>query len=422
MNGRIFNARLIDPHRGEYAAEIYYKDGLITEPYDGPFDVEIDAQNNPVFPGFIDAHVHLRDPGFTHKEDIESGTKTAARGGFTAVACMPNTNPVCDSAVVVNDILFKAQTKGVVRVLPIGAVSKGLKGEQLADIGAMKAAGIVALSDDGAPVSTADMMRKGMLYGHDFGLTVINHCEDPSLADGYMNEGENATKMGVKGVPAIAEDIMVARDIIIAQSLNLPVHLAHISTKGAVELIRRAKKDGVRVTAETCPHYFVLTDDACLGFNTYARVNPPLRRPEDRAAIIEGLKDHTLDIIATDHAPHHADDKDVPFDEAKNGLIGLESAFALCYTALVLPGHLTLQDLARKLSLEPAKLFQQNAGDFACGRQADFTIVNLDEVWTFDRFKTASKSANSPYHGMQLQGKVQQTIVGGKVVYDATLC
>ena len=274
-NGVIRGGRVILPGPTAEAEvkDVYFRDGLFCEPYDGPFEVEIDASGLTVFPGFVDPHTHLRDPGFEYREDIVSGTLSAAHGGFTSIACMPNTDPVCDNATVVNYILRKAKQSGYVNVFPIGAVTKGLKGQELAEIGLMKEAGIVAVSDDGSPVSTADMMRKGMEYATDFGLTVINHCEDPSLAHGYMNEGYNSTVMGVQGVPSAAEDIMVARDLVLSEYLGIKIHLAHISTKGAVEMIRQAKARGIQATCETCPHYFTLTDDACLGFNTLARVN-----------------------------------------------------------------------------------------------------------------------------------------------------
>lgn len=422
MNGRIRNAWVVDPVKGQAARDIYFKDGRFSAAFDGPFEVDLDASGLTLFPGLVDAHVHLRDPGFEYREDIETGTQSAAHGGFTSIACMPNTNPVCDQASVVRYIIDKAKAVGCVNVFPIGAVSKGLKGQELAEIGLMKAAGIVAVSDDGAPVSTADMMRKGMVYAHDFGLTVINHCEDPSLAAGCMNEGANSTRMGVRGVPSAAEDIMVARDLILAEYLGLPVHLAHISTKGAVEMIRQAKARGVQVTCETCPHYFVLTDDACLGFNTYARVNPPLRRPDDVAAIIEGLKDGTLDMIATDHAPHHADEKDCEFDQANNGFIGFETAFALGYTYLVQPGHLTLEALAVRMSQAPAAMLKIGRGTLNEGAPADLMLADLNQSWTVDRFRMASRSANSPYHGMTLQGKIRATLVDGKVVFNDELC
>ena len=422
MNGIIRQGKVIDATGEVTIKDIYFKDGCFAEPYEGPFDVDLDAAGKIVMPGFVDAHCHLRDPGFEYREDIVTGTRSAAHGGFTSIACMPNTKPVCDNAAVVSYIVKKSQTEGYVNVFPIGAVSKQLQGKELAEIGLMKEAGIVAVSDDGAPVRTADMMRKGMVYARDFDLVVINHCEDPSLADGYMNEGYNSTQMGVLGVPSAAEDIMVARDLILAEYLDLPIHLAHISTHGAVDMIRRAKKRGVKVTCETCPHYFVLTDDACLGFNTYAMVNPPLRRPEDVTAIIEGLRDGTIDMIATDHAPHHEDEKDVPFDQANNGFIGFETAFALGYTYLVQPGYLTLAELVEKMSSAPANLLKIGRGTLEVGRPADLTIADVEETWEVDRFQMASKSMNTPYHGMTLTGKIKATLVDGKVVFNDELC
>ncbi len=419
-NGVIRGGLIISPDLGEknLTGDIYFKNGVFCERYDGPYDVEIDASGLAVFPGFVDAHAHLRDPGFEYKEDIQSGTLSAAHGGFTSVACMPNTNPVCDNAAVVNYIMRKAAISGHVNVFPIGAVTKGQQGKELAEIGLMKEAGIVAVSDDGVPVSTADMMRKGMEYAGDFDLTVINHCEDMSLANGHMNEGYNSTAMGLRGVPSAAEDIIVGRDIVLAEYLDIKVHLAHISTKGAVRLIREAKARGVKVTCETCPHYFTLTDDACLGFNTLARVNPPLRRPEDVEAIIEGLKDGTIDMIATDHAPHHIDEKDIEFDKALNGMIGFETAFALGYTNLVKAGHLTLSELALKMSKAPSDLLAIGRGGFEIGAPADVAVADLAETYKIDRFKMASKSNNSPYHGMEVSGRVKYTIVSGKVVFN----
>ncbi len=398
---------------------VYIQDGLFSQAFaEDPDTLVIDARGLHVLPGLIDAHAHLRDPGFEYKEDIESGTASAARGGFTTVACMPNTSPVCDNETVVRYIKDKAARVGTVNVWPIGAASKGQKGQQITEIGLMKEAGIVAVSDDGAPVSTADLMRKAMTYAADFNLTVLDHCEDKSLAHGgAMNEGYNSTVMGVQGIPTAAEDIMIARDIILAEYLELPVHICHVSTSSGVELIRQAKARGVKVTCETCPHYFTLTDDACLGFNTLARVNPPLRRPKDVAAIIEGLADGTIDIIATDHAPHHQDEKDLEFDQAANGMIGFETAWQLAYTKLVKTNQLSLADLARVMSQAPNQLFKQDRGSLTIGRPADITIIDLSRRVTVDRFKMRSRSKNSPYHGMSVDSDIAYTIVGGKVVY-----
>ncbi|NLK39139.1 MAG: dihydroorotase [Clostridiales bacterium] len=300
------------------------------------FDLVIEGDGLCAIPGLVDAHCHLREPGQEYKEDIESGTRAAAKGGFTAVACMPNTLPVADNSAVISYILDAARTRGAVKVLPIGAITKSLQGKELAEIGDMKNAGAVAISDDGRPVMSASLMKKAMLYASGFDMPVISHCEDLDLAEGgSMNEGFNSTCLGLRGIPRAAEESMVSRELILAEYTGLPVHIAHVSTRLSVELIRQAKKRGVSVTCETCPHYFTLTDNAVLGFNTNAKVNPPLREEEDVHAIIEGLKDGTIDIIATDHAPHHQDEKRVEFELAANGISGFESAFGLSYTYLV---------------------------------------------------------------------------------------
>lgn len=407
--------------RGEDRDEVrdlYISDGKIAEPFEGPYDFEIDASGLLVMPGFVDLHVHLRDPGQEYKEDIYSGAKSAAAGGFTAVACMPNTRPVVDNKAVAAYIVDKARTADC-HVFPIGAVTKGQKGQELAEMGQMKEAGIVAVSDDGAPVSTADRMMKGMQYASDFGLVVIDHCEEPSMIGGTMNEGENSTRMGEHGIPSVAEDIIVARDILLADYLNLPVHIAHVSTRRAVALIRDAKARGVKVTAETCPHYFTLTDDACLSYSGLFRVNPPLRLEEDRLAIIEGLKDGTLDCLATDHAPHHKDEKEIEFSLAKNGMIGFETAFSLAWTMLVDKGLLTPVELVRVLSANPAAFLKISGGTLMPGAPADLTLADPEAEYKYDRFKAVSKSKNSPYHGFDMKGKIVLTLLEGRKVYEA---
>ena len=303
----------------------------------------IDAKGLHVFPGLIDMHVHLREPGFEYKEDIASGSAAAVRGGFTQVCCMPNTQPVCDNAAVVGYIIARAKEVGLCKVRPIGAITKGEQGETLAEIGKMKEAGAVALSDDGKPVPSARMMRLGMEYASDFGLICLSHCEDKSLADGgCVNEGYNSTLAGLKGIPRAAEEVMIAREIVLAETLGKRVHICHVSTKGGVRLLRDAKARGVAVTAETCPHYFALTDDIILSYDANTKVNPPVREAEDVEAIKEGLKDGTLDCIVTDHAPHHADEKNVEYDLAAFGISGIETSFSLSYTHLVKGGVLTL--------------------------------------------------------------------------------
>lgn len=376
----------------------------------------IDAKGKYVIPGLVDAHCHLRDPGFEYKEDIESGTASAAMGGFTSIACMPNTDPVADNEPVVRYIINKAKQDGYVNVYPIGAITKGLKGEELAEIGELKFAGAVAISDDGRPVKSSSLMKKALMYASMFDITVISHCEDLDLVEeGVMNEGVMSTLLGLKGIPSAAEEVMVARELILAEYTNTPVHIAHVSTERSVDLIRNAKKRGVRVTAETCPHYFSLTEDACEGFNTMAKVNPPLRTKRDVEAVIQGLCDGTIDIIATDHAPHHIDEKNVEFNLAANGIIGFETALPLAITYLVKPGYLTVNDIVEKMSLNPSKILGLNKGFIEPGYAADITIFDLNEEFTVNVDSFKSKASNSPYNGFRLQGAVYDTIVGGHI-------
>ena len=377
----------------------------------------IDATDKFVLPGLVDAHCHLREPGFEYKEDIATGTRSAAMGGFTSVACMANTNPIADNQAIISFIKNKAAQEGVVNVFPIGAITKGLKGEELAEIGELKSAGAVAISDDGKSVKSSSLMKKAMQYASMFDLTVISHSEDLDLADeGFMNEGYQSTVLGLKGIPSAAEEVMVARDLILAEYTNTPVHIAHVSTELSVDLIRNAKKRGVKVTAETCPHYFTLTEEACEGFNTLAKVNPPLRTQKDVAAIIEGLKDGTLDMIATDHAPHHPDEKNVEFAIAANGFVGFETALPLTITYLVKPGHLTMEQVVEKMCVNPSKMLHLDKGSLEVGKAADIVVVDCKEDFVVDVKKFKSKSKNSPYHGFTLSGTVVNTIVGGKII------
>jgi dihydroorotase len=377
----------------------------------------IDAAGKFVLPGLVDAHCHLRDPGYEYKEDIESGTRSAAKGGFTSVACMPNTNPVTDNESVVKYILNKAKQEGCINVYPIGAITKGQKGEELAEIGELKFAGAVAISDDGKPVRNSALMKKAMQYASMFDIAVISHCEDIELAEeGVMNEGYTSTILGLKGIPAAAEETMVAREIILSEYLNIPIHIAHVSTALSVDLIRNAKKRGVKVTCETCPHYFSLTEEACIGYDTNAKVNPPLRTADDVKAIIEGIADDTIDIIATDHAPHHADEKNLEFSLAANGIIGFETALPLAVTYLVRPGIISMTKLVEKMCLNPARLLGINKGSLEKGCPADITIVDMDEMFTVDPARFESKAKNTPFGGFKLYGTVWGTIVNGKPV------
>ncbi|NLU32273.1 MAG: dihydroorotase [Clostridiaceae bacterium] len=418
----IKNGTIITGDRTEANKDILIEDGKICRIGEGITDTAdqvIDANGLAVIPGLVDAHCHLRDPGYEYKEDIRTGTMSAAKGGFTSVACMPNTNPVIDNESIVRTVIAKARREAVINVYPIGAITKGQQGAELAEMGSMKVAGIVAVSDDGKPVMQASVMKKALIYAAGFGLTVISHCEDLDLAEGgSMNEGETCTRLGLHGIPSAAEDVMVAREIILSEYTGMPVHIAHVSTKGAVELIRQAKKRGVPVTAETCPHYFTLTEKACEGYDTNTKMNPPLRTQEDVDAVIQGLSDGAIDIIATDHAPHHFDEKNVEFELAANGIVGFETALPLALTYLVKPGILTLNQVVSKMSAMPARILKIDKGDIRVGADADLAIVNLEEEYVINPDEFLSKSKNSPFKGFKVSGRVKYTICGGKIVYQ----
>ena len=378
----------------------------------------IDASGKHVLAGLIDMHVHLREPGFEGKEDIESGSKAAVAGGFTQICCMPNTNPVCDNAVGVSYIKYRQQQVGLCKINPIGSITKGEEGEALSEIGTMKEAGAVAISDDGKSVMNSNIMRLAMEYASGFDIKCLCHCEDINLVDGgVVNEGYNSTLSGLKGSLRAAEDIMIARDICLAESLNVPVHICHVSTYSGVEIIRSAKKRGVKVTAETCPHYFTLTDDIITSFDTNTKVNPPVREEKDRLAIIDGLKDGTLDCIVTDHAPHSKKDKEVEYNLAAFGMSGLETSFALSYTHLVKNGQITLTKLAQLMSANPAQILNLDGGEIKEGATADLTVVDLNKKWTIDGEKFLSKGKNTPFNGYEVYGAVSYTIVDGAVKY-----
>lgn len=416
----IKNGRLVDPAagRGEIQ-DLYVNNGIIDRPFRPDETTEIiDAAGKLVVPGLVDMHVHLREPGFEYKEDIGSGTAAAARGGFTGVACMPNTDPVTDNRTVVEYICNRAARVGRVRVYPVGAITRGSLGKELAELADMRDAGAVAFSDDGRPVTDAGLMRRAMLYCSMLGAAVISHCEDKSLSgDGVMHEGYYSTVLGLKGIPASAEEVMVARDIVLAAETGCPLHIAHVSTAGSVELIRQAKKRGVRVTAEATPHHFTLTDRAVDDFDTNAKVNPPLRGEADVQAVREGLADGTIDAIATDHAPHSYDEKNVEFDLAPFGLVGLETAVALVWTELVHTGILTPLQAVQKLSYNPARILGIPGGTLAEGAPADITVIDTELEATVDPAGFAGKSKNTPFTGYRLKGLPVFTIVAGEIKY-----
>ncbi|HXY55669.1 MAG TPA: dihydroorotase [Nitrospirota bacterium] len=374
----------------------------------------VDAAGKIVVPGLIDMHVHLREPGYEYKETIATGTAAAKAGGFTSVCCMPNTNPVNDNRAVTEFMLVQAGSASA-RVFPIGAITKGSKGEELAEMGELFAAGCRAISDDGKPVMNASVMRRAMEYSKIFDMLVIAHCEDSALSGkGVMNEGDVSTELGLRGIPRAAEDVMTARDISLAELTGCRLHIAHVSTAGSVRLIRDAKARGVKVSAETCPHYFTLTEEAVRGYNTMAKMNPPLRTADDVAAIKQGLKDGTIDVIATDHAPHALDEKSGEFDYAPFGVIGLETAVGLTFS-LVDEGILSLTDVIRKLSTNPALIFKLNKGKLAVGADADVTIIDPNVKWIVDASQFSSKARNTPFNGWKLKGRAELTIVGGKI-------
>lgn len=379
----------------------------------------IDAKGKLVLPGLIDIHVHFRTPGQEHKETIETGSKSAAKGGFTSVMCMPNTIPAIDNGMIVEGIIKEAKEIGLVNVIPIGAITKGRKDEELVDMFELKEAGCLALSDDGKSVVNSQLMRRALEYAKMADLLLIQHCEDPLLSQhGVMNEGKNSTVLGVKGDPGISETVIVSRDIELANYLNTKVHFAHMSLKRSVELIRFAKSQGIQVTAEACPHHFALTDDALKNYDTNAKVNPPLRTQEDIDAIKEGLKDGTIDCIVTDHAPHTFEEKELGLDQAPFGMVGLETSLGLSVKELVKTKVLTWPQLVDRMSTSPAKIAGiKNKGEIKVGMDADITIVDPDKEWVVKKEEIVSKSKNTPFIGWKLIGQVEWTICGGKVSY-----
>ncbi len=435
----IKNGRVINPAtKMDEIADVLVENGTVTKIEKGikaKADREIDAKGCFVMPGFIDMHVHLRDPGFEKKETVETGCRAAAHGGFTTILAMPNTKPVVDNADVVNYVHNKAKTVGIVNVLQVGAVTKGQKGKEMADIEGMVAAGIPAISEDGKSVMNAELYREAMAKAAECNIAVLAHCEEINLVNGgVMNEDAHAKELGLKGITNSVEDVIVARDIMLCRDTGVKLHLCHCSTRDSVVMVKYAKEEGVRVTAEVCPHHFTLTSDDIhkiepsmdpekkvaieADADTNFKMNPPLRSKEDVQALKEGLRDDVMDVIATDHAPHTFADKNTSMKKAPFGIVGLETAASLTYTELVEQGYLTPMQMAEKMSYNPARIIGLDKGDIAPGKVADIVIFDPKRTYTIDKNTFASKGRNTPFHGRKVTGKVRTTIVSGHVVYE----
>jgi dihydroorotase len=421
----IANARVIDPAaKRDELGDLFIRDGLIVPAptsVDRKLAVKLEAAGLVACPGLVDIHVHFREPGQTHKETIATGTRAAAAGGFTTVVCMPNTIPPADNAGTIQFIHDAARRDAVVKVHPTGGITVGLAGEVLAPIGSLKRAGVVAITDDGDCVQSNELMRRALEYAKMFDLTVMDHCQDRSMTrQAVMNEGVMSTRLGLRGWPNAAEDLIVSRDVVLSSCTGAHIHLQHISSRHSVEIIRQAKARGQRVTAEATPHHIALTESALAGYDTNFKMNPPLRTEADRREIIAGLRDGTIDCIATDHAPHTDYEKDREFDYAPNGIIGLETALAVSIEVLVRQNKFKLAQVVDLLTRRPARLLGLAAGTLADGAPADVCLFDPEEAWKYDAKAGFSKSSNSPWHGQTLKGRVKTTIVDGRIVFDGT--
>ena len=419
----IRNGRVIDPANGRDAiGDVYARGGVIVEEFseeEKRSAEQIDAAGLVVTPGLVDIHVHLREPGQTHKEDIASGTRSAAAGGFTTLVCMPNTSPVADNPGTIRRINDSITRNALVNVYPTGCLTVDMKGEQLAPIGSLRNEGIVAVTDDGACVQSNEVMRRAVEYARMFNLPVMDHCQDASMTRGsVMHEGYWSLRLGLKGWPSAAEDMIIARNVVLSRHFDAHIHMQHVSSAYGVDIIRRAKKRGIRVTGEATPHHLFFTDADCRDYNTFFKMNPPLRSEEDRQAIIEGVLDGTLEVIATDHAPHTNDEKDCEFDHAPFGIIGLETALAASLEVLVHSGLCDLSFLIARMTHKPAEILGLPAGTLTPGARADITLFDPDRTWQVDPARFLSKSSNCPWNGRTLRGTIERTIVGGRTVWD----